>query len=67
MTQGLLVLTADSQAPREAANVEITGTAVIKAEGGKEETLVRTATPNQEIYFPGGGRGSIPSLRGVPG
>jgi hypothetical protein len=57
MTQGLLVVTADPQAPRDAANVEITGTAVIRTEGGKEETLVRQVTPNQEIYFPGGGRG----------
>jgi Bacterial pre-peptidase C-terminal domain len=57
MTQGLLVLTAGPQAPRDAANVEIVGKASIKLPGGKEEALVRSVSPNQEIYLPGGGRG----------
>src|SRR5439155_12880690 len=57
MTQGLLVLTAAPDAPREAANVQVAGTAVISQADDKEETLVRTATPNEEIYLPGGGRG----------
>jgi hypothetical protein len=57
MTQGLLVLTAGPQAPRDAVNVEIVGKATVKLPEGREETLVRAATPNQEIYFPGGGRG----------
>jgi hypothetical protein len=52
MTQGLLVLTAAADAPRDAAAVQVVGTATA---GG--ETLVRTATPNEEIYLPGGGRG----------
>jgi len=51
------VLTAAPDAPRDAANVQVTGTATIKSREGKEEALVRTATPNQEIYMPGGGRG----------
>jgi hypothetical protein len=51
MTQGLLVLSAAAGAPREAANVQVIGTATTK-----EETLVRTVTPNEEIYSPGGGR-----------
>ncbi len=56
MTQGLVVVTADAQAPRDAANVAIVGTAAVQLPDGKEETLVRTATPVQEIYNPGGGR-----------
>jgi hypothetical protein len=57
MNQGLLVLTAAADAPRDATNVQIIGSATIKMPDGKEETIVRPATPNQEIYFPGGGRG----------
>jgi hypothetical protein len=52
MTQGLIVLTAAADATRDAANVEVVGTA---SAGG--ETLVRKATANEEIYLPGGGRG----------
>ncbi len=54
MTQGLIVLTATADAPRDAANVDVVGTATVKGESG--ETLVRRAMPNQEIYSPGGGR-----------
>src|SRR5713101_9978946 len=71
MTQGLIVLTAAPDAPQDAVNVQIIGTATVKppltppslpgGEGGvrgeKEEILTRTVTPNEEIYFPGGGRG----------
>ncbi len=57
MTQGLMVLTAAPEAPMDAANVQIIGTASIKSSDGKEETLTRTVTANEEIYFPGGGRG----------
>jgi hypothetical protein len=57
MTQGLLVLTAAADASLDAANVQVTGTATVKLSDGKEETLVRRVTANQEIYFPGGGRG----------
>lgn len=56
MTQGLVVLTAAAEAQLDAVNVTVVGTATATWEG-KEETLVRSATPNQEIYFPGGGRG----------
>lgn len=56
MTQGLIVLTANPAAQPLAANVEVIGTAKVKHADGKEETLVRSATPNQEIYSPGGGR-----------
>jgi hypothetical protein len=57
MTQGLLVLSAAADAPREAANVQIVGTATVDQPGGHQQTLVRMATPNEEIYLPGGGRG----------
>jgi co-chaperonin GroES (HSP10) len=56
MTQGMIVLTAAADAKPAAANVEIVGTAKVKGVDDKEETLVRHATPNQEIYSPGGGR-----------
>jgi hypothetical protein len=57
MNQGLVVLTAAPDAPRDAASAHIVATAMAKMPDGKEETLVRFATPNEEIYFPGGGRG----------
>lgn len=56
MTQGLIVLTAAADAPRDAAAVELIGTGIHKTADGKEEKIVRTVTPNQEIYNPGGGR-----------
>jgi hypothetical protein len=56
MTQGLLVLTAGADAARDAVNVDVIGTATVSGERGNE-TLTRRATPNQEIYLPGGGRG----------
>src|SRR5262249_6689235 len=56
MTQGLLVLTADNDAGIDAANVEVLGTATATIDG-KDKEITRTATPNQEIYLPGGGRG----------
>jgi hypothetical protein len=55
MTQGLLVVSAAADAPRDAANVEIVGTATAKIDG-KDETLTRRAASNEEIYSPGGGR-----------
>jgi hypothetical protein len=59
MTQGVVVLTAAANANLTAANVEVIGTAKVKMPDGKEETLVRGVTPNQEIYLPGGGRGKF--------
>jgi hypothetical protein len=57
MTQGLVVLTAAPDVPVDAVNVQVVGTGTVAGPGGKEEALVRTATPNEEIYLPGGGRG----------
>jgi hypothetical protein len=60
MAQGLVVLTAAADAPRDAATVQIVGTATVPAPEGKHptahETVQRVATPNEEIYNPGGGR-----------
>ncbi len=56
MTQGLLVLTASKDATKGASNVQVIGSARLKGPDGTERTLIRTATPNQEIYAPGGGR-----------
>jgi len=56
MTQGLLVLTAGNDAPIDATNVEVIGTAKETTDANAAE-ITRTATPNQEIYLPGGGRG----------
>lgn len=57
MTQGVIVLSADPDATRDAANVSVVGTATIKTPDGKDETIERPTTPNEEIYNPGGGRG----------
>jgi hypothetical protein len=57
MTQGIVVLTADANASHDVADVQIVGTAMAKGIDGKERMLVRRATPQSEIYFPGGGRG----------
>jgi hypothetical protein len=56
MTQGLVVLTAAGTARQGAANVDVIGTATVKGPSGKDQTLRRRATPNEEIYSPGGGR-----------
>jgi hypothetical protein len=57
MTQGLVVLTAAADAKQDAGNVQVIGTGKVALPGGKEETLVREVTANEEIYLPGGGRG----------
>ncbi len=60
MKQGLLVLTAGPNAPRDAAIVQVVGTGTVKGKDGRKEKLTRIATPIQEIYLPGGGRGRFP-------
>ncbi|GBD35144.1 hypothetical protein HRbin36_00249 [bacterium HR36] len=57
MTQGVLVLTADPNAQRSVANVQVVGVALLPDADGKEKPVERVAMPMQEIYFPGGGRG----------
>jgi hypothetical protein len=56
MTQGVVVLTAATDAKHAAAHVEIIGKANLKTLDGKDETAIRRTQPNQEIYSPGGGR-----------
>jgi hypothetical protein len=54
MTQGLVVLTAEKDATVGAASVvRVVGTAT-RPDGSE---IARTATANEEIYLPGGGRG----------
>jgi hypothetical protein len=58
MTQGVVVISADKDAQvGTAANVRVVGTGTAKGPDGSEVTLTHPATPNQEIYLPGGGRG----------
>ncbi len=52
MTQGAIVVSADATAKSAAALLTLKGTAQTDA-----GALVRTVTPRQEIYLPGGGRG----------
>jgi hypothetical protein len=59
MTQGVMVITASATATPAVENVELFGIAKVKMPDGKEETLTWPVTPNQEIYFPGGGRGKF--------
>jgi hypothetical protein len=59
MTQGVVVLTAAADAKIDAANVKVVGTATIKTVAGKDESVRRPVTVNQEIYLPGGGRGKF--------
>lgn len=56
MTQGVIVLTAAPDATRDATVVQVEGSASVKR-GDSEEAIARSATPNEEIYLPGGGRG----------
>jgi hypothetical protein len=56
MTQGLIVLTASPDAKPNASMVQLVGKGVVRDKDGKDETLVRTVQPIQEIYNPGGGR-----------
>jgi len=52
MNEGEIVVSAMAEAKRTAALVTLKGTGQ-----GSEGPLVRQATPEQEIYLPGGGRG----------
>lgn len=56
MTQGLLVLSAATDAPLDAAAVDVIGTAELVA-GGNTRTVSHRAAAVEEIYLPGGGRG----------
>jgi hypothetical protein len=57
---GCIVLAADPDAPLDAANVVVSGTAAHPLTGGNSGSLTATARVYQEIYQPGGGRGHWP-------
>ena len=57
---GCIVLEAPGGAPLSVANVTVTGTATHKLSDGKTLPLTAIATPYQETYQPGGGRGHWP-------
>jgi hypothetical protein len=58
-TDGCIILEAGSGAPQGASNVQVTGSSDFSIEG-KTTHLTATATPMQETYMPGGGRGVFP-------
>jgi hypothetical protein len=60
MTEGCILLTAAPDAAIDARAVEVTGTATLAGPGGETQSVTRAATPIQEIYTPGGGRGLYP-------
>ncbi|HVX11853.1 MAG TPA: PPC domain-containing protein [Pirellulales bacterium] len=59
---GCIILQAAADAPREAANIKITGTATIPSADPTQppRQLMAVAEPLQEIYMPGGGRYHYP-------
>lgn len=57
MTQGVIVISASDDAKVDATAVRVVGTADAVDAAGKPCVLTRVATPVEEIYLPGGGRG----------
>jgi hypothetical protein len=55
MNEGVIVIEAARNAQRESAIVSLQGTGP-----GRNGPIVRTASPLEEIYLPGGGRGHYP-------
>ena len=55
-TDGCIILEAAADAPMNASNVTITGS----AKNASGETTLRSAVPFQETYMPGGGRNHMP-------
>jgi hypothetical protein len=60
MTEGCILLTAATGAKIDAVPVEVVGTASLPDGSGGSVPTTRLATPIQEIYTPGGGRGLFP-------
>ena len=54
LTEGMIVVSAAATAKHSAANVTLEGTGA-----GQDGPIVRKATPEEEIYLPGGGRGRL--------
>jgi hypothetical protein len=57
---GVIVLQTEPDAMLAAANVVVTGTAILTNVDGTKRPLSATATVYQETYLPGGGRGHWP-------
>lgn len=57
MTVGCLVVSADKNAKVDCSAVRVLGTAEIAGDDGKVVAVTHEATPVEEIYMPGGGRG----------
>ena len=60
MTQACVILNAAGDAKPNFSRIKMFGTATAKMPDGADATLRREVTPEQEIYFPGGGRGRFP-------
>jgi hypothetical protein len=60
MSQGCIVLTAARGAKIDARNVQVVGTGMLPGPDGTPVSSKRVATPMEEIYIPGGGRGLLP-------
>src|SRR5262249_36499575 len=60
MTQACVLLAAGPQAKIDARNVQVIGTAQLTGPDGTATAVSRVATPLEEIYTPGGGRGLFP-------
>jgi hypothetical protein len=59
-TDGCILLRAAPNAKQAAANIRITGTAILGEGKDKTRMLSATARPLQEVYMPGGGRYHYP-------
>lgn len=57
MTQGVLIFNAAADAKIDMSRVEVIGTATLPGANGQPTAVSKVATPIQEIYLPGGGRG----------
>ena len=57
---GCIVLTANGDAPFDAQDVRVYGSAILESVEGEETELLVDAAPYQEIYMPGGGRNHYP-------
>ncbi|HIF35032.1 MAG TPA: hypothetical protein EYQ75_25925 [Planctomycetaceae bacterium] len=60
-SDGCIVVSASPEAATALANITISGSATIQ-DGGEERVFSTTATPYQETYQPGGGRGHFPAM-----
>jgi len=60
LPDGVVILHAAADAPFDARNIQVVGTATHPVPNGEPLTLRAVAEPLQEYYSPGGGRGNYP-------